>query len=774
MNDLKLETSTVSSHSDSLQTLTSHGGRTFESSPSRYVIHTHTIPLATVVDQQYLLTPDESEGYFHGYQAGEKADVHCPHRSCMYIRSDRSRVQERLKKNCPCGEVALHNGTMQPLCFLVYLRGLNHNLTGLKQPEGTTWNLNPSEVMFCQTSTGIFDNSYPGHVRDKVKVTGWHHVTERSIKDAMDCLYWFRKHDNQYKLTKEIRRQLQVYGLRKTKHNLMQSMHTVNSILVKKMLSLAPEIEGYKTLAKHTAWAFSELMREYGSGIVQSETGQVVEPQGGFYKDAKEFSSLVKISFHKEQRDDRLDWLSFKGNSKAFGAFFGTELRRLKAWVESEYSATGSDYTLSPAWIYRASILSQTRGMGYLPEAVAECRRINFRTTVNREVITVDPGVSQLQYLAVQKRLADAGLPRDVLSKSRIGVDPQDEKSREIFNEVFSRVELPLKGTASVDTFVRDGGKVEDARLLLRTARLESWKIPVRDLHTNSITEFVTVQRETESDTDYSRPLFWLSYQLTINHWVKQGQWEEEDYYGFFYSNGLEYNPGIMDAKIVHISEPGKERNLTKSHAILAWFLTPASKITQGLLAFLPEHRAGLLESNHEWRHQKRVSALSDESGFIYDSATGKLYPEIRHVFKDWTESTDFISKMVGWAHLRALMDYAGFPSAYGRLVLKTIVEPQPVVETTTRTVLEDGGENVESVHWTGFIREGFMMGNPMTKTILHLVHASERIISMAFLSRKGMRFRNNFKYSLFTDQARIDREKSDSGRTQYLHGWGR
>jgi len=771
--DDSLDGVTLSSHAESLQTLTSHGGRTFQSAPSKYVIHTHTIPLATVVDQQYLLPPEQSEGYFHGYQAGEKGSIHCPHRSCMYIRDDKSRVQERLKKNCPCGEVALQNGSLQPLCFMVYLRSLNHTLTGLKQPEGTSWNLDPAEIMFCQTATGIFDNSYPGHLRDKIGVTGWHHVSNDSIISAMESLYWYRKYDRQYKLSNQLRESMTRRGLRATKHNVMQSCHTVNSLLLKKMLSMAPEIEGYKQLAKHTAWAFNELMKDYGSGTLQDSVGRVIEPTSGFYIDAKEFSSLVKMTFHRERREDRLEWLSYKSKTKAFGAFFGSELRRLKAWVESEYSASGSDYSLSPAWIYRASILSQTRGMGYLPEAIAECRRINFRNTVNRDNVKVEPEIMHLQYLAVQKRLAGAGLPRDVLSTERVRI-PGQETDRKIFDEVMSRIELPLKGTASVDTFVKDGGKVEDARLLLKLAREESWKIPVRDLDTNSIIEFVTVSRETESETDYSRPLFWISYQLFLNHFSREGKWDKKDEWPFLLSNGDEYRPGIMDTKIVHISEPGKERNLTKSHACLAWFLTPASKITQGILAFLPEHRAGLLESSHEWRHQKRVSALSDESGFIYDSATGKLQKEIRHVFKDWTESTDFICKSVGYTHLRALLDYVGFPRNYGRLLLRVIVEPQPVVETTARTILEDGGEINEPVKWSGFIREGFMMGNPMTKTILHLVHSSERSISELFLGRRGLRFRDTFKYSLFTDQARLDRDQSDRDRTQYLSGWGK
>jgi len=772
MNGLHETELPVSTHDESIATLTTHGGREFRSSPSRYVIHTHTIPLATVVDQQSLLRENDSESYFHGFQAGEQGSVHCPHRSCMFMRGDRTRTRERLKKNCPCYEVALENGSLQPICFMVYLRSLNHTLTGLKQPEGTTWNLKPEEIMFCQNASGIFDNSYPGHVRDRLGLTGWHHVSEKSLVKTLDCLYWFRKYRDQYNFPKIIRKSISTFGIRKTKHHVMQTLHTLNSLLVKKMLSLAPEIEGYQQIAKHTAWGFRDLFLEYSSQIAEDNLGRVVEPTEGFYCDAKAFAALVKTSFHKERREDRMDWLSFQASTKSFGAFFGSELHRLKAWVEAEYSGCGSDYTLSPAWIYRASILSQTRGMGYLPESIAEARRIAFRATVNREVIPVDPEISHLQYLAVHKRLGVAGVPRDLLSSERVRI-PEITTDSEIFNEVIGRIELPLKGTASVDTFVKDGGKIEDARLLLKNAREHSWQIPVRDLDTNSIIEFISVQRETESDTDYSRPLFWMSYQLILNHWIERDQWTRDDYHRFDI-RGEPYAPGVMDAKIVHISEPGKERNLTKSHATLAWFLTPASKITQGILALLPEHKAGLLEANHEWRHQKRVSALSDESGFIYDSATGKLQNEIRHVFKDWTESTDFISKLVGWAHLRALLDYVGFPRSYKQLLLKTVVEPQPVVETTSRVILEDGSDSIEPINWHGFIREGFMMGNPMTKTILHLVHVSEREIVTHFLTRKGLRFKECYKYSLFTDQARIDRTESDSNRTQYLAGWAR
>jgi len=683
----------------------------------------------------------------------------------MYVRqADKTRVQEKLKSNCPCYRVSEENGGLQPLCFMVYVRSLNHNLSGLKNPDGHYHNLNPEEVMFCQSATGCFDNSYPGHLRDRVGVTGWHHVTERSIFKLMECLYWFRKNRKQYKLIPMMEEFLRKAGIRQLKHVVTQSLHSINSLLVKKLMAFSPEIEGYAQIAKHTAWAFSELFKDYSAGSTFTEGGVMVEPTTGFYQDCKNFSALVKESFHKSKREDRMTWLTPASSTKAFNAFFGTELRRLRAYVELRYSSEQSDYTLSPAWIFRASTLSQTRGLGYLPNAIAECRRTVFRQTVNRELINFPARLTRLQYLAVQYRLHTGGIPPKFLHAGRLGKF-QDKKARNMFEDVFSRIEMTLKGSASVDTFVKDGGKLEDARLLLNLAIKHKWKIPLRNLDDHSIEGYIDVVRETESDTDYSRPLFWLSYQLMINHWVQAEGWPPDEKHEFLI-NGVPYRPPVMDAQIVHISEPGKERNLTKSHACLAWFLTPGSKITQGTLAHLPEHRAGLLESGHEWRHQKRISALSDESGFIYDPLSGRTRDEIVHVFKDWTESTDFICKAVGWAHLKALMEYIGFPAMYGRLILKTIVEPQPVVEVTHRISIEGGDDIVEPVEWTGHINEGFMMGNPMTKTILHLVHCSELEVSKQFLTHRGLRFRDNYRLSRFPDRAQLDRDQSERDRT--------
>jgi hypothetical protein len=683
----------------------------------------------------------------------------------MFIRPNGARGRERLRSNCPCGQVALENGSMKPLCFLVYVRSLNRNLVGWEQDGPSPENIDPQEIMFCQNSSGIFDNSYPGYLRDKINLTGWAHVNDKNLIETMKALYWYRKFSYQYKLDSRLRELNFRLGIRKTKHIVMQCIHTINSLLVKKMMAFSPEIEGYEPMAKHTAWAFRDLLEIYGMAPQWNAGGQMVEPLEGFAQDAKNFSNFVKSAFHKEDRLTRLSITEWRSSTKSFGAFFGTELKRMRSYIESVYSTTGSDYTLSPAWIFRMTTLCQTRGLGYLPEAIAECRRQAFRNTVNRETVAVEPEMMHLQSIAVKSRLASK-IPPLILSEDRIPSRTQDEK--EMFQDIFSRIAMPIKGSASLDTFVKDGGKIEDARALLELARKNKWQIPVRDLGTHAVREYISVSQDPDMLEDVSRPLFWISYQLFLNHWIRKGQWDENEEHSFLIG-GVSYAPNIMDAKIVHISEPGlKERNLTKSHSCLAWFLTPGAKLAQGTLAVLPEHRAGLLESGHEWRHQKRISPLSDESGFIYDSRTGKVHPDIRHVFKDWTESTDFICKVVGYVHLRAFFDYTGFPPAYARLVLKTIVEPQPVTEVIAMT-REGPDEIVEPVRWSGSINEGFMMGNPMTKPILHLVHESEHAVAILYLKRRGLRFVPSYKLGMQFDRVKLDRNMPSETDRLYL-----
>jgi len=735
------------SESEVLTTLTSHGGFAFKPGFSEFVVHTHSVPLASAVDLHYLKT-EGVRSLFHGYEAGNKGDE-CPKRACMYVTKRGHRSHENVPRNCPCKDLqGPDGGPLKPRCFLAYTRSLGRLL--VTEHEELEY-MDPTRIMFCQTHVSLFDNKYPGWFRDELNVTGWQHVTEDYLVASLNALYWFRTYSRILNLDTQIREGLEKLGLRRVRHAITQAIHTINGVIIKKFMAFCPESIRYQDYAKQTAYLFRDLFSDYMHPLEFSK-GELVEPDGLTYSELKTFLNTVKESFHGASYERRKQWLDFNFQSKSLRRMF-SEIGRIKALTESKLQS-GEDYTESPAWIFRCTTLCQTRVLGYLPDCIAEVKRRQFRKNVSRP--REKPPVENLRLIevAVKDELSRAKVPRDFMERSI----HHDSLARDRFNEAMSAIELPLKGAASVDNFVREGGKIEDARHVINLAIDNKWKIPIRDLHDHEVMETFVVQPDDgNAATDYVRPLFWISYTIILNWFVKKGFLSEELYYPL--SDGYrDYLPDPMRASIVHISEPGKERNLTKSTGYLAWFLTPASKITQDTLAGLPEHAAGLTSSGHEWRHQKRISSLSDESHFMYDIRTGRLNPRVIQSFKDWTESTDFIGKLIGWAHLSSLFSYISFPEGYGRLIAHAILEPQPVKEVVSLKNLEEGLE-YEPIQWEGYINEGFMMGNPMTKTILHLIHVSERSVTRGILERVGIREGPRAAYRGLGDPVKLDRK---------------
>jgi len=672
----------------------------------------------------------------------------------MYVNSKNSRNHESIPINCPCLKVKDSNDeALKPRCFLAYVKSLGKQL--LSESEDVE-SMNPNKVMFCQTHVGLFDNKYPGWLRDELRVTGWQHVKERHLEAALNSLYWFRKFSQRLKLGQLVAEAIDKLGIRQVRHVVAQAIHTINGVLIKKFMAFCPETVRYSDYAKQTAYLFRDLFRDYTHPLAYVD-GNLVEPEGLTYSELKEFLNTVKATFHGASFERRKQWLEFEFKSVSLRRIFN-EMSRLKGLTEVKYQQ-GVDYTESPAWIFRCTTLCQTRVMGYLPNCIAEVKRKQFRENISRP-LEIPPRENLLLIKkAVDEELSRAKVPREFLARPQW----KERRVQQQFEHAIAAVELPLKGAASVDHYVREGGKVEDARQIINLAIDNKWKIPIRDLHDHEVKEHIVLSRaDTHTASDYARPLFWISYTVILNHFVRKG-FIKADYYPLLVGD-QEWNPDPMRASIVHISEPGKERNLTKSTGFLAWFLKPASKITQDTLAILPEHAAGLTASGHEWRHQKRISSLSDESHFIYDIYSGRVKDRVIHSFKDWTESTDFIGKLVGWAHLETLLTYIAFPEGYMRLVGMAILEPQPVTEVVALKNLDEEFEYVP-VQWDGAIREGFMMGNPMTKTILHLIHVSERCVTRAILERLSISEVVRGPYRGLGDPVRLDRTKVAGSR---------
>jgi hypothetical protein len=613
---------------------------------------------------------------------------------------------------------------------------MNHNLSEIR--EEAEKNIDAGRILFCQDSQGIFDNKYPGPVRDVLNVTGWGHISSRNFLEVMDLLFWYRSHKGKLGLDKTLKSIHKAHGLVGLKRAIKQSLHTLNGLLQKKFIVFGPELSGYVELAEQTAVLFRDLVIEYGetpAGIVSA--GDTV------YKEFKDLFNQCKMSFYKGLQENRCEWLSWEFRHKSVRKFLSNEFGRLKRFIHNRMSLQNSPYTESLAWFFRSTTFSQTRNLGYLPPVLAEMAFRKFRDTISRPLEELASENDRLIRVAVKQRLSEAGIPLKFLFEPRHG------EEFDLADKIMKNIDLDLKDTASTDHKVSQGGKLEDARIVIRRIIDNGWEVPIRDLETNEILEILPPPQE-DDDKDLNRILFWYSYQLMLNWFAERDLVEDRFYYPFVLPGGAEYTQDILRATIVHIMEPGKVRNLVKGTGEFAWFLTPAAKILQASLALLPEHRAGLERAGHDWMHTKRLSAESDESGFIYDKNTGFTHDSVRHIFKDWTESTDFIGKRVGAAHLGSFMDYIGFPKAYGEMVIKAIREPQPVREVATYRAVIDGANEgefeVEVQPWSGSIIEGYMMGMPVTKVILHLIHVSEREVVRLFLSRRGISVFDGFK----------------------------
>lgn len=743
--------------SSALSELLSTGQKAkFDLERVKYVCHTSTIPLPTTVDEQALLKSFEgalvevshSIKYQPGYDPG--VDYRCCLKHCMYATANRTAEAEILRENCPCGKISYEEFEagqeeptlkfLQPLCFLQAIKEFRYQFgyqdatecesdaecCHNEQAFGSRSNrpkINLEDIMFCQNAQAITDSSYSRPMRSKVNVSGWEAVqTAEKAIEVLDTVYWFRRFSS--KSTKKfLAHQIGRVGMKSFKTRLTHTLHTLTGQVVQKILLFPVEMESYKDLARLTNSLFEELLRDY---FKSDELGKEPSAETSVYVRMKQTRKKLKQSFTSMNPEIRLsvfDLILECPVKCSHARFWAGSFRRLKRRI----LGLESDYTLSPAWVYTMGGMSQTRNMGWLPEWVAEPARRQFRENIGRDKVLVPKNELRLIYTIVQKRMYEEGLELKFLQSTGRDIDPD-------FKEVIHSLRIPLKPSASNNSTVSQGGKVEDARQLLSCAMAGKWEVPRRDFDTGEIKGVIKFDPSLrEEKPDYEDYLFWASLQILFNDLIRRKRMVGT----IVELPGSEiWEMDLWRMQIVHISEPGKERNLTKTSSLVSWVLTVASKICQMTLAFCQDHRAGLILSAQDWMHQKRIAGDSFESGWMYDKTSRLRREEVVNGFQDWTESTDFICRLVGGTALQAFLSYIGFPKWFSEVTMKTVLNDYAVTEIL-RTTYEDGIPTKEG--YTGRVTEGFMMSMPLTKTILHLMHDVNVGLTHELLRREGV-----------------------------------
>jgi hypothetical protein len=708
--DLSGDLLSLSSHedddksvSDLASTLSSRGFKTTNltyESKSKYLVHLDSSTLVHLADQNYLrLKYGDAETISHG-------EV-CKSNKCSYYSKSRKKYLPHLiGKNCPCQEIRKLNPDIQEICFHTFLKfGMTEFQVWLPDEK-----IEPKEVMFCLNHDNILSAKYRWVMKQVTGVTSWEQIKAYSqLISVLRTLYWFRSGEKEKEnlLSIELKKYSTKVPIQRLKGIVKSVMLTITGIMTKFILA-SPSVLPSKERTIATYDLFVEFFLLFSKG----EEEKVEE--NNIYSTYKDLCKNIKLCFHNEDYEKRVSWIRTEVKNKVLEEFLRPFFDEIYNFIIDRYSSGGDDYTQSYAWIVQCATLSQTRNIATLPDCLAYIQDKEYRERITTKL---PPPTREEMILCqgfLRRELEDAKIPFKCLSRDQDSKAQTDfailskQELDEITKYLISKTEFSVKPTASVDNTVLDGGKIEDARLLLLQIVEDKWEIPIYDLQNGKILKYLPILDRDDKES-YLTHLFWASFQCSLNFLITKKMLKGKTIP--LGEKKFLFPESFGDAEILHIPEPGKRRNLIKSNSLLAWVLTPIAKMSQAILAKHPDHKIGLQGSAQMWKHILRTSPTEEGTAFLYDEK-GKPRDHLVHVFQDWKESTDFLNRIKGIGLLKEFYDYVGMPTFYAIVSMQLVSLSQTLYEKISGSLIR-----------IGTIVTGFMMGLPLTKVILHIMH---------------------------------------------------
>jgi hypothetical protein len=361
---------------------------------------------------------------------------------------------------------------------------------------------------------------------------------------------------------------------------------------------------------------------------------------------------------------------------------FNPALNLSEVYVPRELSAMKVALSLvqgqTPLAYLQVMILSQTRASGVPPRAVYD------RTLAKTVAILRTPSSKEL-YQIVQKPLQRAvhQLHGDFLE--RLG---SSEERENFFSRMVESAKISLSDSGEFFTNANDGGKLEASRRVL----LANPEIPEVDLETGLLTGKILTK-----DSPIGERLF---------HWAC----------GKFRVRSEVYKNNSMSCRISLVAELGKYRTITVSSLQHAMLLHPMSHMGLKYLEVFPSSESGIGAANHAWNFFKRLSHKNPSASFLFREGQN----ETSVMSTDWSQATDYCDPYIAGAMLNLTTQLLGFPRWYRETALFALTGPRQV-ET-----LDRNGAPVDHFYTS----RGVLMGDPVTKVVLHLHHLVGRRIA--------------------------------------------
>jgi len=322
----------------------------------------------------------------------------------------------------------------------------------------------------------------------------------------------------------------------------------------------------------------------------------------------------------------------------------------------------------TPLKYYQVMIMSQTRASGVPPRSVYE------KTLKKTREVLMTPSSPDL-YESVKGPLTRAvdHLYSELLTR----VSNKDG----FFESVVKSSKISLSDSGEFFVKTDDGGKLEAARRVLKAHP----EIDEINLHTGERTGNVL----TKENSKPGERLF---------HWSC----------GKFTDRSKIYQNNSMSCRISLVAELGKYRLITVSALQHAVLLHPFSHMGLKILEAFPSSESGVGAANHAWNFFQRISHKNPSASFVFNETN------TTSVFStDWSEATNYSDPYVARAMLNRLMYSLGVPNWYRESVILALTAPRQV------EYMDRNGVPI-SLEYT---KRGVLMGDPVTKIVLHLTH---------------------------------------------------
>jgi len=475
----------------------------------------------------------------------------------------------------------------------------------------------------------------------------------------------------------------------------LEVLKTVDGIFLQRFLSFPEEVWNWEKFDLFTLQGISILLTdEFFDGEVSDES---MEGQVTHYEDLKRARKMFKQVIHLDEPSGGI-----------------STMNDAPRWVNS---------FLRPVWdravkfdgfsrLYLAGTLSQTRGSGTPPPLVVLRSKRKFLMSVSEP---------PPEFTATQSALVAAALD-DV-----IGALPDH-----IFTGLDTKARVTVTGSACWEATRKEGGTAQ--AILTLMSKYDEMPIPVRDMDTGTVLEYVSK----ENFSSIGTAIFHACLDEVLHMNLDE----------------------LRQVSLTMVKEPAKARSVTKGVAALKIVLDTISKICSWpLKKGFKSSESGMGKSHHGWNLFKDFSSeemydllfSEDRERRVEDTFNDHVdrviqWQDVWFCSTDYQEATDRLIHALARLIARKWMHKCGIPLLLQGIVMGICFQPRKVFFTATGP-LRNIGHLVEGDTRYVTLYRGVLMGDPLTKVILHFSNIVSRQLGMTMSSGEiFLRFRNGYE----------------------------